>query len=92
LGAFTPDGKAKYVELKTTRGTTQTPFYMSANEGWFSKQHPNNYYLYRVYVYEDISNSGRFYDVVGTIEEAFDLCPTQYRAVRSWTTQPTHER
>lgn len=81
--SFTPDGQVKYVEVKTTRGAPQTPFYMSANEVEFSKKHLYTYYLYRMYDYEEGSNSGKFYVAVGDVEEAFNLSPTEYRVVRS---------
>jgi Domain of unknown function (DUF3883)/Domain of unknown function (DUF3427) len=81
--SFTPDGEVKYIEVKTTRGTAQIPFYITANEVEFSKKHPNNYYLYRVCHYKEGSKSGKFYIDIGSVEEVFQLTPTQYRAVRS---------
>jgi hypothetical protein len=80
--SFTLSGEVKYIEVKTTRGTAQTPFYISPNEVEFSNKHPDNYYLYRVCDYEEGSNSGKFYVNVGSVAEAFDLTPTEYRAVR----------
>ena len=80
--SLTPSGEAKYIEVKTTRGTVQTPFYISPNEVEFSNKHPDNYYLYRVCDYEEVSNSGKFYVNVGSVAEAFHLTPAQYRAVR----------
>jgi len=56
---------------------------MSANETEFSRIHADNYYLYRVYGYDEDNNFGNFYIVGGSIESAFDLTPTQYRAVRT---------
>lgn len=38
-----------YVEVKTTEGNWDTPFYMSENEVEFAKQHANRYFIYRVY-------------------------------------------
>jgi hypothetical protein len=32
---------SKYIEVKTTRGPAETPFYMSANEVEFSRTHPD---------------------------------------------------
>ena len=81
--SFTPEGDVKYIEVKTTRGPAQTPFYMSANEVEFSRSHPDNYYLYRVYAYDEEHNFGSFYVDAGKVENVFDLTPTQYRVVRS---------
>ena len=83
IGSFTLEGETKYIEVKTTRGSAGTPFYISAKEVEFSKHYRDNYHLYRVYDYEDSRNSGRFYSETGEVEEMFELTPTQYRAVRS---------
>lgn len=80
--SFTSEGETKYIEVKTTRGPAETPFYMSTNEAEFSRTHRDNYYLYRVYAYDEDHNFGSFYAVAGSVEKAFDLTPTQYRAVR----------
>ncbi len=60
-----------------------TSFFISANEVEFARQHRANFHLYRVYEYEDSTNSGKFYVGTGEVEQMFDLTPTQYRAVRS---------
>ena len=56
---------------------------MSANEAEFSRTHSENYYLYRVYAYDEDHNSGSFYVDAGRVEKAFDLTPIQYRVIRS---------
>jgi hypothetical protein len=81
--SFTLEGETKYIEVKTTRGPAETSFFMSANEAEFSRTHRDNYYLYRVYAYDEEHNFGSFYAVAGSVERAFNLTPTQYRAVRS---------
>src|SRR5829696_6078049 len=78
IESFSLEGEIKYIEVKTTRGPAQTSFFISANEVEFAKQHQDNYYLYRVYDYEDSSNSGRLYVSSGGVEEMFELTPTQY--------------
>ncbi len=83
LLSFTDEGEPKYVEVKTTRGPSQSSFYMSANEVRFSKQHQDNYYLYRVYAYDDDRNSGKFYIATGDVSEVFNLTPTHYRVASS---------
>lgn len=82
IASSTPAGEPKYVEVKTTRGGAQTPFYMSANEVRFSEQHPGSYHLYRVYGYDDASNSGKDYEENGFVGERFELEPTQFRVAR----------
>lgn len=83
IRSFTPEGKTKYIEVKTTPKSASTSFYISPNEVDFSRQHQDNFYLYRVYNYQDSLNSGKFYVETGNVEEKFELTPTQYQAVRS---------
>ncbi len=83
IESFTPDGGTKYIEVKTTRGSVAASFFISANEVEFAKRHRDNFHLYRVYEYEDSTNSGRLYVGSGEVEQMFELTPTQYRAVRS---------
>jgi hypothetical protein len=48
--SFTEDGTVKYIEVKTTRGSAETAFFLSANELAFARQHTAHYCLYRIYV------------------------------------------
>lgn len=43
------DQEPMYIEVKTTEGNWDTPFFMSENEVEFAKQHPDRYFIYRVY-------------------------------------------
>lgn len=78
--SYTPDGQEKYIEVKTTKGALESSFYTTNNEVAFSELHPNNYYLYRVYDFSVITNSGKFYVKVGSVKSAFCLVATEYRA------------
>lgn len=78
--SYTLDGDDKYIEVKTTTGVAETPFYITSNELTFSEQYPNNYYLYRVYQFDVTTNTGKFYVKVGGINSLFKLLPTEYQA------------
>lgn len=80
--SFTLQGKRKYIEVKTTRGPAETPFYATSNEVAFSALHANDYRLYRVYDYDQDRNFGKFYVVGGSLAETFELSPTQFKASR----------
>jgi hypothetical protein len=80
IESFTPSEEVKYIEVKTTSGAAGTAFYITSNEIDFSKEQHKHYYLYRVYEYEQASNSGKFYIIPGSIDASFNLAPTQYRA------------
>ena len=51
ISSFHLDGRSKYVEVKTTAGGIQTPFYLSSAEIEFASQHEDEdgYVIYRVY-------------------------------------------
>jgi hypothetical protein len=44
-----PNGKDKYIEVKSTKLSKETPFFFSSNELEFSIQHSDDFHLYRVY-------------------------------------------
>jgi hypothetical protein len=78
--SYMPDGKQKYIEVKTTTGAPETPFYITSNEVAFSEQHSSNYYIYRVYNFDMKTNTGKFYIKIGSIACSFDLVAVEYRA------------
>ncbi|MBN2298073.1 MAG: DUF3427 domain-containing protein [Deltaproteobacteria bacterium] len=79
--SYTPQGEVKYIEVKTTRGSADTPFYLRNHELEFARRHPDNYYLYRVYEYDEALNAGKLYLSRGNIQERFQMTPTGYRVV-----------
>jgi len=81
IKSFDINGETKYIEVKTTQGGEKTPFFISFTELEFSKQKTNNYYLYRVFKYNPINNSGKYFIVQGDIEIIFDLKPFIFRAI-----------
>lgn len=79
--SWTPDEEPKYIEVKTTRGGSETAFYISQNEVAFSQHRPEHYYLYRIFDYQADPEGGKFFVLVGDLTEQVELMPTQYRAV-----------
>ena len=73
-------GEPKYIEVNTTRGTAETPFFVTANEVAFSEAHADEYHLYQVYNNDDERNAGMYYAKSGTIRSGFKLTPTLFRA------------
>jgi hypothetical protein len=80
VGSFTLEGEPKYIEVKTTRGPAEAPFFVTANEVGFSEAHPHQYHLYRVYDYDDERDAGTYYAEAGSLGGKFALTPTQFRA------------
>jgi hypothetical protein len=77
--SFTEDGTVKYIEVKTTLGSAETAFFLSANELAFARQHTAHYCLYRIYRYSMKTHSGRCYIIGGNPESVCEVTPTQYR-------------
>jgi hypothetical protein len=77
--SFSEDGTVKYIEVKMTRGSAETAFFLSANELAFARQHHAHYYVYRLYGYHRETHSGRCYIIEGNPESRCEVTPTEYR-------------
>lgn len=53
-------GETIFIEVKTTKGSAETPFYMSRNEKLFFEENmDNNAYIYRVFNFNEESRHGQ---------------------------------
>jgi len=66
-------GEDKFIEVKTTKLGSKTPFFFSTNEFNFSNENANEYHLYRVFDFEE---NPKFFMKNGGLE---DIC--QYKAI-----------
>lgn len=57
--SFDSEGNEKYIEVKNTKGACNTRVFISPNEIQFSSENSNNYYLYRVYQFNESKKSGK---------------------------------
>jgi len=80
ISSFYPDGRPKFIEVKTTQGPKTAEFFISANEVAFSAAHEESFVLCRVYDYDPTRNAGRFYVRCGSVAKLFTLTPTEFRA------------
>lgn len=51
--SFFPDESEKYIEVKSTTGTLESPFYISRNELGFLQEHNKDAFVYRVQLSHD---------------------------------------
>jgi hypothetical protein len=72
-----PIDQEHHIEVKTTNSGKYQPFYISANELAYSKQHANRYSLYRVY---DFNKQSRIFQLGGDISTYVHLSAQNYRA------------
>jgi hypothetical protein len=58
--SFDLDGKKKFIEVKTTKGGSGTPFYISSAEYQYA-QDRDNYFLYRLYYYDESRKCAEYF-------------------------------
>lgn len=77
--SFDENGAEIHIEVKTTSGNEKTPFLISRNEVMFFKKNPQNYFIYRLYNYEQKNNYADFF-IVDNPSEQLHLEPTTFEA------------
>lgn len=80
--SFDAYGNPIYIEIKTTTQGKVAPFYISDNELTFASQHSNNYFLYRIYNFNDLvdTNDIEFFKLTGHEMKNVELKPISYLA------------
>jgi len=68
-------GKDKYVEVKTTKLSKETPFYFTQNELLFSKDHSKDYHLFRLFNFE---KDTKMFTKIGSLETICNSTPVTY--------------
>lgn len=80
--SFNADEKLVYIEVKSTTGKKETPFYMSASEYAFYELHKENYVIARVYEFDMSAKTGKIEYILGTaFEGVFDKEVSAYKVV-----------
>ena len=79
--SWTTKGEKIFIEVKTTTGGINTPFYMSRNEVMFSNVNAEHYCLYRLYEFDKDNNQAKFYVKNGDISQNSSLTPTQFSVI-----------
>lgn len=74
------DEVERYIEVKTTKGECGQPFFFSDNELAFSKEHPDKYYLYRVYNFVSENKPAKLLILHGSLER-LNGAPTEYKVI-----------
>ena len=76
IKSFDTDGTPMFIEVKTTKGKCDSTFYVSESERLFSENN-SNYYLYRVYNFDDVNKTGDIMIIQGDMSQ---LCvPINYK-------------
>ena len=76
--SFHENKKPKYIEVKTTQGKSLSPFNYTINEKLFAEQNSEQYLIYRLYNYDDESNTADFF-IIKNVYENLLMQPTVFK-------------
>ena len=68
--SFEPDGRERFVEVKTTAFGKETPFFISRNEVEFSGAFADQFHLYRLF---EFRRKPRMFDLAGNVQQRCHL-------------------
>lgn len=77
IASFTPDGRARLIEVKTTNGWERTPFHISRNELEVSNERRDDWCLLRLY---EFAREPRAFELRAPLEAHVSLIATSYQA------------
>jgi hypothetical protein len=75
--SFEPDGRERFIEVKTTAHDATTPFFVSTNEVEFAREQMNQFRLYRLFHFR---TAPKFFELPGAIEQHCHLDPSTFKA------------
>lgn len=75
--SFDPQGEERLIEVKTTNGAGQTPFFMTRNEMAVANERPDHWHLYRVHLF---AQQPKIFTVRPPLEQMLRLDPETWRA------------
>ena len=78
--SFSPDGIVKKIEVKTTKGGRSTPFYISINEITTSADDSQNFWLYRLFEFDETNERNPYFALNGSVEDLFHLKAVTFKA------------
>jgi len=81
IQSYYPDGKDKLIEVKTTVGTIDRPFYLTANEVAIMQENPESYCLYRLYNYDRHQNTAEYFLLYGDVYSQLTIEATGFAAI-----------
>ncbi len=77
IASFTPDGRARLIEVKTTNGWARTPFHITRNELAVAEERRSEWCLFRLYGF---SREPRAFELYPPLEAHVSLMPTTFQA------------
>ena len=87
--SFDPEGREKWIEVKTTKYAIDVPFFVTRGEVRVSSASPDHYHLYRLYGVGSPRGTG-LYRLQGDLEKSCKLDATSFEAVPQIQFMPSH--
>lgn len=78
IQSFNTNGQKIYIEVKTTKGKKNSPFYITRTELEKSKIEKENFYLYRLYNYDEDNETADLLIIKGDLTNLCEF-PTTYK-------------
>lgn len=78
IQSFDNNGNKIFIEVKTTKGRQNSTFFVTRNELERSKVEKNNYYLYRLYNYNELTETADLLIIQGDLTNICEF-PTSYK-------------
>ena len=75
--SFDPSGRERFIEVKTTAYSKETPFYVTRGELSFSREASTQFHLCRVF---DFRKDPRLFSLKGRLDDHCQLDPVTYQA------------
>ena len=75
--SFDPDGRERFIEVKTTSFARETPFFVTKGELTLSEEAKEQFRLYRLF---EFRQSPRLFELSGALSQHCELDPITYRA------------
>lgn len=75
--SFQHTGDLRLIEVKTTNGSAQTPFFLTRNERSLASERPGEWRIYRVHLF---ATGPRIFTIAPPLEKALNLAPETWRA------------
>jgi len=73
--SFEPDGREKYIEVKTTSFGKETPFFISRGEIQFAEDHAEQFHLYRLF---EFRKAPKLFDLSGPVKSHCFVNPISF--------------
>jgi hypothetical protein len=77
IASFTPEGRERLIEVKTTNGWERTPFHISRNELEVAQERRNDWHLFRLY---EFARAPKAFELRPPLDAHVSLTATSFRA------------